>query len=604
MKRPSSLVRLTRCAVGGCLGWVGAALPAHAAKASATASAALGAVAVAVAVLVSLVAAIAIFALWMMNRRRSVRIEDEARGLRQDVEDLRKAIQSAPAAHAIFNRETHGVAASPELVSLFGWRLEPTSLDTLVAHFADADAAALKDACLGSANPQTQAVLELEESSGGRCFGVTVAPLRPDDGSKVLWFRETTPERTVQSAIAEKYQALDEDRGRLSQVLDSLPMPVWLRAADHSLVWINRAHRVAVEAGTDATIPIHDMELVPGLEAAEARALAKRAAMRNEPQAERRRFVVGGERRSFELVEIPLASGKVVGFAHDITERDDAVGELSRYSEANMEIFNRLQSAIAIFNGERHLTFYNDAFVRLWQFEEAWLERQPRHDEILENLRQRRLLPEQIDFPAYRNAILEHYTSLMEPYEEMEVRPDGTTVRSVMSPHPLGGLMVICEDVTDRLELQRARNTSQAVQRVILDQLLEGLAVFGSDGRLKLFNAGFSRIWHLPEEFLTAEPHVTEIVDACRDLLRRNSQDMADWDRLVDRIIENALERESHTGRLHLSDGRTIRCSGMPLPDGAMLYTYVDAGELAADNADPEDGAVGEIGPRSFAGTS
>ena len=62
----------------------------------------------------------------------------------------------------------------------------------------------------------------------------------------------------------------------------------------------------------------------------------------------------------------------------------------------------------------------------------------------------------------------------------MEVLPDGTMIRSVLSPYPLGGLMIIYDDVTDRLELEQARNTTQAVRQAILDHLLEGLAVFGS----------------------------------------------------------------------------------------------------------------------------
>ena len=53
-------------------------------------------------------------------------------------------------------------------------------------------------------------------------------------------------------------------------------------------------------------------------------------------------------------------------------------------------MFNHLQSAVAIFDAERQLTFHNDAFVRSWEFDEVWLDIHRRHDEILENLRQRR----------------------------------------------------------------------------------------------------------------------------------------------------------------------------------------------------------------------
>ncbi|MBH62735.1 MAG: hypothetical protein CL569_09880 [Alphaproteobacteria bacterium] len=390
-----------------------------------------------------------------------------------------------------------------------------------------------------------------------------------DDGITSGPPRSASETETVALAsLAAQCRDLTAYRDRLSQILDNLPMPVWLRAKDLSLTWVNQAHRVAVEVDVGVTPSEQNLELVPGLDADEAQVLARRAIEKGQPQAERWGFVVGGNRRSFELVEIPVGTGEVVGFAHDITERDDAVGELESYSDASAEMFSRLQSAVAIFNVERHLTFHNDAFVRLWKFDESWLELHPGHDEILENLRQRRLFPEQIDFLAYKNAIFDQYTSLLEPHEEMEVLPDGTIVRSVLSPHPMGGLMIVFDDVTDRLEMERARNTTDAVQRNILDHLREGVAVYGSDGRLKLYNAGFRECWGLADEFLGSEPHVSEVVEACRTLIFDASASASEWVSLKERIIENALEREPRTSRLHLTDGRTIHCSGKPLPDG------------------------------------
>ena len=68
-----------------------------------------------------------------------------------------------------------------------------------------------------------------------------------------------------------------------------------------------------------------------------------------------------------------------------------------------------------------------------------------------------------------------------------------------VSPHPLGGLIFVYEDVTDRLALERSYNTLIEVQRETLDNLFEAIAVFGSDGRLKLHNPAYRRIWGLSE---------------------------------------------------------------------------------------------------------
>src|SRR3546814_15672423 len=68
------------------------------------------------------------------------------------------------------------------------------------------------------------------------------------------------------------------------------------------------------------------------------------------------------------------------------------------------------------------------------------------------------------------------------------------------------------EDVTDRLALERSYKTLTEVQRETIDNLYEGVAVFGADGRMKLFNPGLCRIWGLDPDFLRGQPHVREVL--------------------------------------------------------------------------------------------
>src|SRR3972149_6511039 len=91
--------------------------------------------------------------------------------------------------------------------------------------------------------------------------------------------------------------------------------------------------------------------------------------------------------------------------------------------------------------------------------------------------------------------------------------PDGHPLRPIACPHPFGGVLLIYEDVTDRLTLERSYNTLIEVQRETLDNLYEGVAVYGADGRLKLSNPAFARIWGLPAELLAGEPHVRTLVE-------------------------------------------------------------------------------------------
>jgi signal transduction histidine kinase len=142
----------------------------------------------------------------------------------------------------------------------------------------------------------------------------------------------------------------------------------------------------------------------------------------------------------------------------------------------------------------------------------------------------------------------------------------------VATPHPFGGVVITYEDVTDTLRVERLYNTLIQVQRETLDHLFEGIVVFGSDGRLKLCNPAYGRIWGLQDGDLQGEPHVSVIVDRIRAYFPAHLH----WPRLRQRIISRVNDRDSRTGRLDRSDGSVLVFSSLPLADGGCLYTYLD----------------------------
>src|SRR3546814_15713796 len=95
----------------------------------------------------------------------------------------------------------------------------------------------------------------------------------------------------------------------------------------------------------------------------------------------------------------------------------------------------------------------------------------------------------------------------------------------VVTPHPFGGILLSYEDVTDRLALERSYNTLTEVQRETIDNLYEGVAVFGADGRMKLFNPGLCRTWGLDPDFLRVAPHVSAVFTLVRQPFNVSAKD-------------------------------------------------------------------------------
>src|SRR5580698_1931262 len=150
--------------------------------------------------------------------------------------------------------------------------------------------------------------------------------------------------------------------------------------------------------------------------------------------------------------------------------------------------------------------------------------------------------------------------------------PDGTSLRILAVPHPFGGIMFVHEDVTDKLALESSYNTLIAVQRETLDNLAEGIAVFGPDGKLRLFNPAFARIWKLAPDYLLSNPHIAELLEHMKPLFNFG----ANWNDFKNEIVEYTLDRSARRGRIERADHSVIEYITVPLPDGAVLNSYLD----------------------------
>jgi len=378
----------------------------------------------------------------------------------------------------------------------------------------------------------------------------------------------------------------------------------------------NMAFARAVGARDPMTARRQGAELIQGASGREGRALAARARAAGDSRQEHEVLAMNGALRHLEIRETPLMPhgqmavmpnevkdlGGTVGIALDVTDQQDVRAELARHDEAHALVLERLGTAIAVFGADQRLRFYNTAFVRLWLLDDAWLDSEPDYGTVLEVLRDRRLLPEVADFPAYKGAEIALFTDLLEPVEALMHLPGGKTLRRVVAPHPLGGLLLTYEDVTDTLALERSYNTLIDVQAETLNHLREAVAVFDSSGVLKLSNAAFALLWDLPEirplpggGDAAGALRFTEVVDLQARLLS-DLAERADFAELMGRVFH---ERDGKDGTLGHAARGLLRWQSAPLADGGLVLSY-DVVPMQTDVADLA--AVLAGGVRSIAG--
>lgn len=352
-----------------------------------------------------------------------------------------------------------------------------------------------------------------------------------------------------------------------STLLNMSPYPIWQRGEDLNIGFYNLAYSEAVDDLLDSA----ESGVVPELDK-RVRMMSQQAGVSTRSVTDRRHIVVGGHRKLYEITEFSIPEEKMfAGFAIDYSEVDKLKEDIARYISAQDDFLESSASAMAIYGSDMRLKTFNNAFVALWKFDEVWLDSHPTYSEILEVLHEKRRLPEQANFHFFKQQQIKLFTDLLEPREEFFYLPDGKALRVIAIPHALGGILFAYEDVTDRLALERSYNTLIAVQRETLDNLHEGVAVFGEDGRLKLSNPGYLLMWNLEVEFVNSEPHIRELLEKYKTLFA-----VEDWESFKNQHMEQLLTRDFNSRRIERSDGKVIDCRKVPLPDGATLITYLD----------------------------
>ncbi|MBM3617076.1 MAG: PAS domain-containing protein [Alphaproteobacteria bacterium] len=382
-------------------------------------------------------------------------------------------------------------------------------------------------------------------------------------------FGEVTQHMADGRRLKPENDRLRKEIRHFSTLLNLAPFPLWRRDANDQVVYCNLAYNALLEEVPERILEEFGLELGQN-----SQKLAARARAEGQMVTDELHIVVEGERKLFQLCEIPDPDHKgTVGFAIDVSGEERVEEELRRHIAAHATLMEASNMATAIYDADKKLKFFNNAYVSLWKFDRQWLNAKPDFFEVLEYLREKRRLPEIINFPLFKQQRAKLFTDLMDQHEEILHLPDGKIVRMVILPYALGGLIFFYEDVTDRLALERSYNTLIAVQRETLNNLHEGVAVYGEDGRMKLSNPTYQKMWGLSADFLASEPHLSEILEACRSYYGY----ISDWEEFKERTIAAVIHaRRMYYQREERSDGTVVDYNTVPLPDGATLITFSD----------------------------
>lgn len=494
-------------------------------------------------------------------RRQARRAQDESRELRRALAAAEALIKAEP---QVLMHWEQGRGMSVVTNTLTGVPGLPSNTGELVRFNFWLDQksnAALKSALDGLLSEGRAFNLILKTAAGGH----VEADGRAAGGRAVLRFKDVAGYKRDLSVILDQHMRLARDVRSSRALLSALPHPAWLLDATGRLTWVNSAYVKAVDAESETEVVDGQIQL---LESRQRKVIA-RALKTGQTFKERLPLVVSSERKMHEVTVLPLGDA-TAGAAIDVADLESAKGELDRQIAAYDRTLDRVATAVAIFNADQKLTFFNAAYQKLWQLDADWLATGPTDGAVLDRLRELGRLPEVVKYREWKAKILRCYKEEAEQ-EDWWHLPDGRDLHVMAAQRPDGGVTYLYKDETERLALESRYNALIGVQTETLNSLKEGVAVFGTDGRLQLHNSAFSSIWKLSRQQLAERPHIDEFVRVTQVL----HGEMSTW-REISRAVTSFEEREPLEGQMIRPDSSVIDYAVTPLPDGGTLLTFVD----------------------------
>jgi len=368
-----------------------------------------------------------------------------------------------------------------------------------------------------------------------------------------------------QARLKIENQRLSADYETMLGLLDALKMPAWLRAADGRLQWVNRAYAEAVEAEDAATAVREAREFLGGQAREQIAEQHKSRAVFEQTLS----TVIEGDRRMFVVTDFAGPDGSA-GLASDTSATETIRAEYERTVRSHADTLDQLNTAVAIFDTDEKLRFFNQAFQKLWNLDSGFLLSAPSNTLLLDRLRSEGKIAEQPEWRRWKENLLGAYRAV-EPQEHWWHLPDRKTIRVVANPQPKGGVTWVFENLTEKMDLESRYQTAVRVQGETLDNLAEGVVVFGPDGKLRLSNPAFVTLWGLTAETVKQNVHVSAI----RDLCDQRATD-SPWGGFVAAVTGFDDERRDRRGQTELVNGNVLSYAVIHLPNGQVMITFVD----------------------------
>ena len=355
-------------------------------------------------------------------------------------------------------------------------------------------------------------------------------------------------------------EVLADEVARMRAVIAACPVPAWGSGRDGAVTWANAAYHDALGLGSQGGAggaPGQLPALVP-----------EPAAACGAPRRQRSRPADGGQPRWFDRVDRPDGRGGLTCFALPAEDLVRAEAALHGTLQTLTGAFAHLPIGLAIFDTDRRLSLFNPVLSDLTGLPPAFLARRPSLHDMLDRLRDLRMIPEPRDYAGWRRRLADiERAAGAGYYTELWPLPSGQTYRVTGQPDAAGGIALLFENITDETARNRHLKSRADLVAAAVAAQDRAVAIFDAGGRAVLQTPAYLALWRL-------DPGAADHCAAALGHWQARCRPTPVWDELR-RSATAPGPRPPRDVALALRDGRALTGRFRQLPGRATMAEFL-----------------------------
>ncbi|AAZ68248.1 hypothetical protein [Ehrlichia canis] len=253
------------------------------------------------------------------------------------------------------------------------------------------------------------------------CYGQSIVDNNGQIMGVLLWVQNITNYKLAITSLEYENTTLKENLLNYTDILNNLPYPLWKRDKDFKIKTHNSFYSELVQHNINI-----DIDQNPQF-------ISKK---NNTINQKVQYAIINNERKLYNMIEIPIKnSTEFIGYGEDITRLNYFTQELKNYTTLQTNLLNNLPNAVAIYNRDGSIIFYNKIFTKLWQLNSSWLDTNPNYSSILQKIYEDSNLLDKEKLDLIHQQQHEIFKQVTEPYHGTMILKDNITLKVIVIPN-------------------------------------------------------------------------------------------------------------------------------------------------------------------------